>query len=500
MTTATRRRTPPEHPKDPRTGGDRRPRRGAAAFTWVLLGAAAVGCGATAAGPTEAAKPAGAAGTLSVETRSTASAAPSAASAVAPPEDVLAGALEPDFVESRRQLGLATAAYQKKDLPGFLASSIAAARAAPDSPRALYNLACAQALSGQAGSCAVTLGRLASKKVYFDIAADSDFEKIRDTSEYKSALERLSALKTPVVVSSPAFSLAEKDLVADGIAHDAASGAFFVSSVHRRKIVRVVSGKATDLVKEGEHGLYAVLGLTFDGPRRSLYAVSAAVPEMRGYRPEDKGKAGVFELDPRSGKLKRKVLLAEVDRAHNLNDLVVDSRGEVFLSDPEARVVFSLAPGAKALVPFVDSGLASPQGLALSADEKTLYVADYSRGIARVDRATKAIRYLSAPADGTLTGIDGLTMFEGDLIAVQNGVTPHRVVRLALDAGGAAVMSARILELGHPKHDEPTLGVVSGKDLYYIANSQWGRFEKGGAIWPLEKLHETWVLRLALSP
>lgn len=451
-----------------------------------------LGCGAPEHGG------AAAPGATSTAATTAAVAPPAGTEAAAPPAEAVSA---PDFAESRRRLGLAQAAYEKKDFAAFLEHTSAAARATPDSPRAIYNLACAQAIQGDAAGAAGTLRKLAAKRLYFDVAADADFAKIEDTPEFKAARDALEALKAPVGSSATAFTLAEKDLIPEGIAHEAASGAFFVSSVHRRKIVRVVSGKASDFVKEGEHGLYSVLGIALDEPRRSLYACSSAVPEMKGFREQDKGKAGLFEFEVGKGTLKRKVLLGEAGEEHNLNDLVVDSKGEVLVSDPGTSAVLSLAPGASALAVLVEPGrLASPQGLALSRDEKVVYVADYSRGIARVDRATREVAYLTAPPDATLTGIDGLRTYRGALIAVQNGVRPHRVMRLALTEDGAGVRSASILEMNHPQFDEPTLGVVAGEDFFYVANSQWGSFDKGGVIWPPDRLKEPVILRVRLEP
>lgn len=466
----------------------------------ATLLAALVGAGCGAPPPPDVATPEPAGGASSAGTAAVIP--PAAASASAAPSEPVGPAPAPDFAEYRKRLGLAQAAYEKKDFAGFLEHSSAASRAAPDSPRALYNLACAHALNGDVAGATGALDRLAAKRLYFDVAADSDFVRIKDSPAFAAARAKIDAVKAPVGGSATAFTLAQKDLIPEGIAHEAASGTFFVSSVHRRKIVRVApGGKVTDLVKEGEHGLYAVLGIALDEARRSLYACSTAVPEMKGYGEGDKGKAGLFELDLATGKVKRKVLLAEAGKEHNLNDLVIDSKGEVIVSDPGASAVLSLAPGASAFTVLVPAGrLASPQGLALSADEKTLYVADYSRGLARVDRATGDVTYLTAPPDATLTGIDGLRAYSGDLVAVQNGVRPHRVMRLALTPDGAAVRTATLLEMNNPIFNEPTLGVVVGQDFVYVANSQWGSFDKGGAIWPAEKLKEPVILRVRLSP
>jgi hypothetical protein len=52
--------------------------------------------------------------------------------------------------------------------------------------------------------------------------------------------------------------------------------------------------------------------------------------------------------------------------------------------------------------------------------------------------------------------------------------------------------------MNHAAFNEPTLGVVVGKELFYVANSQWGSFDKE-VIWPADKLKEPVILRLDLD-
>ena len=60
------------------------------------------------------------------------------------------------------------------------------------------------------------------------------------------------------------------------------------------------------------------------------------------------------------------------------------------------------------------------------------------------------------------------------------------------------MIGAEILEKNSPLLDEPTLGVVVGDDFYYIANPQWGSFDKDGKMFPPEKLQEPTVLKVRL--
>jgi len=77
-------------------------------------------------------------------------------------------------------------------------------------------------------------------------------------------------------------------------------------------------------------------------------------------------------------------------------------------------------------------------------------------------------------------------------------VTPHRVLRLHLSAAGDRIDGAEVLERAHPRYQEPTLGVVVGRDLYYVANSQYERFTQDGRVAQPDSLERPLVLRLRL--
>ena len=147
---------------------------------------------------------------------------------------------------------------------------------------------------------------------------------------------------------------------------------------------------------------------------------------------------------------------------------------------------------------FVAPGtFASPQGMVWHDDGKWLYVADYSLGMLRVNMQSRTTEWLPPPRDTCLLGLDALTRFGNKLIATQNGIKPQRVVEIALNSQGQ-VESVTPLEANHPRHHEPTLGVVVGNDYYYVANSQWDLFERGKAP-PLDRLSAPLILRLPLT-
>lgn len=93
---------------------------------------------------------------------------------------------------------------------------------------------------------------------------------------------------------------------------------------------------------------------------------------------------------------------------------------------------------------FIESPLLlSAQGLALTPDERSLFVADYARGILRVDLRRRSVTLVEA-ADGVLAlGIDGLYLHHGSLVGIQNGTVPHRVARFTLSSTGAGYCARR---------------------------------------------------------
>jgi sugar lactone lactonase YvrE len=375
----------------------------------------------------------------------------------------------------------ATSAYRAKDLAAFLKHSQALADLAPWSVRAQYNLACAHALIGEPAAAVRILERVAAQEVSFDLAGDDDLVSLREREDFAEVQRRMDALAVPVGQAQPAFSLAQKDLIPEGVAYDPKTGAFFVSSVRHRKIVRVgADGAATDFVAEGRDGLFSVLGLAADPERRALWAASQATPQMAGLRQEDAGRSFLAELDLDTGHLRRTVPAPE---GGHLADISVGADGTVFASDPDSGRVYVLDRDAKALRALVEKGpLRSAQAIAIGEDGRTLYVADYGRGVALVQVADGSVTWLTAPADTALTGIDGLVRAGNWLVGIQNGLTPHRVIGLRMDAAGRAVTESRTLLRGHRAFDEPTLGVAVGADFYFVANSQYGHFRRDGSL------------------
>lgn len=392
----------------------------------------------------------------------------------------------------------ANADYKAKDYAKFLENMKRASELRPNHARLLYNLADAYALENKADESLKILERLAAMDLFFDVGKDDDFKILFETRRFKQIQNAFAQNRKAINKSAKAFTINEKDLITEGIAFDAAAKRFFVGSIHKRKIISIdKDGKVSDFSLASD-GLWSVSGMRVDDKRKILWATTTAFPQMKDFQKADDGKSAVFKYDLKTGKLVKKYLLSNDTEKHALGDLTIAKNGDIYASDSVSPNIYRIDAKTDKLEIFLSSdNFSSLQGLAFTPDEKILFVADYSKGVFRIEMKNKKIVQIAPDANTNPIAIDGLYFDRGNLIAIQNGFNPHRIARLFLNKNFTAITKSETLEANHADFNEPTLGVMVGKDFYYIANSQWALTKEDGTLAD-DKLKEPVILRLKL--
>ena len=313
-----------------------------------------------------------------------------------------------------------------------------------------------------------------------------------DRTAYAQA--RDSAYALPVNRSAIAFVLPEKDLLAENVAHDPRSGAFFVGSTRHGKVVRRTrDGRVSDFIPTGRDGMWMVIGMKVDTARRALWVNSSAGGNYTGHREADAGKAGIFRYDLATGRLRARLIPTDTGR-HFFNDLVITPDGSVYATNMTAGAIYRVdRSGERLSVWLRPEKLTDPNGIALSGDGRTLYVAS-REGINAIDIASRRHTLLAVADSVDVVGIDGLYWMNGALVAIQGG-RRNRVQRFTLSGDGTRITAGHVVEANHPMFMNPTTGVVVGDELYYVANSQFDSFTADGRLFPPERLFETVILR-----
>jgi hypothetical protein len=282
--------------------------------------------------------------------------------------------------------------------------------------------------------------------------------------------------------------------------YDPRTGAYYLGSIRRRTAVRVDrDGTTHDLWPAESNRIGAVLGVRVDGARRRIWATTSGMKQMAGYAPGDSAIAALLRIDARTGRVERRWDLPAVPGGHVLGDLALGPRGEVWMSDSNEPVLYRLRPGADTLDRFRHPLFRSLQGMAPTRDGRFVYLADYSHGLLRVRVSDGSVIRLADAPGSTSLGCDGIVLYRGSIVAVQNGVAPARVVRFALSSAGDSIVSARVLDQQPALAPEPTIGTVVGDRFVYVANSQWEKHDDAGRPRAGARLTPTVLLAVPLK-
>ncbi|MEO8503960.1 MAG: hypothetical protein ABI609_08700 [Acidobacteriota bacterium] len=390
------------------------------------------------------------------------------------------------------------AAYERGDFAAYQRAFEALAKVAPEHPMVLARLASAYALNGKPAEAIGVLSRLADRGVWTEVSPTNDFKSLANVPEAAGLRLRLQSLRDQRVgLAEVAFRISDTKLVPEGVAFDARTGAFLISSQYERKIVRrSSSGEVRDLVGPAQDGLWMAMGIAADAAQRTLWVASVADESMQGVTAEDAGRTALFAFDLDSGRLKRK-LLPPPGTDSTFDDVALGAAGAVYVSDSASGTIFTATADARRLDVLIPPGqLGSPQGMALSADGQRLYVSDYGRGIFAIELRAGIVIRLRVPEGMALLGFDGLQRSGNCLVAVQNGLEPNKVLSLHLTSDGLGIDRTEVLEMNTPWLDEPTLGTVTPDGFVFVANSGDGKFRKAKGDFNVFKPSEPLLLRI----
>jgi len=268
----------------------------------------------------------------------------------------------------------------------------------------------------------------------------------------------LAAQPTAVVSIDPIHRLVE------GVATDGAT--IFVSSVLDRQIL--ACAKTCRTIATLPEGLHP-LGIAFDWGRKLVW-IAADCPEIEGIA---KCERGALIAINRSGKVRGRFAPAK-DSFHPGD--VFASQSGIFVSDSQNGRVWSLLPRRPGLQAVNRPGDGkSAQGTALTPSGLELIVADYAKGIGRIDLKTKATTWLPRQDGKPSVGIDGLVRCGSNYVGVYNGgAAPARAWLIRMRPGGIE----RTELVDSLTLTDPTQVAFDGTRLLLVSDSGWERIGK----------------------
>jgi len=352
----------------------------------------------------------------------------------------------------------------------------------PNNGDAKMQLAATYAVQGKKSETYDLLLRTQKQGYGYDLTNDKRFDKVADTEVWKYVVDNLKANLKPFGQGSVAFTLPKGDYLFESLAWDGKQQKFLVGSAREGKIYHVdKAGKLEAFIKpDANNGLWSVYAMAVDAEHDLLYVASTASVYFKGFKQEDYGRAGVFKFRLSTGQFVDKYILQADGQPRTLSSVVINKDGRIFTADGIRNEIYKLdTDGLKILLK--NPNLTSLRGLAASGDGKYLYFADYQLGLLGIDLNSGTGFDVKYNAEAlALGGIDGLYWYEGALVAIENGMSPKRVMRLTLSDDGHAIVKVMALDAGNAAFTLPTYGTVANDSLYFIANSQKNEYGQYG--------------------
>ena len=349
----------------------------------------------------------------------------------------------------------------------------------------MRQLVMAYAQTGQTPKAFNMMLRMQQQGLAADWDEVEEVESLRQYPLYPHLRDLMTSAGEPAGQATEVFAIDREYSMPEALAHDASTGRIFVGTV-RDGLILVREKGETGLrpfaTPDDTSGLRAVFDLLVDETRGHLWVATGTTRHFRDARPSDFGRTAILKLDLETGEKLGEFRVLPDGQQHMLGAMAQAQDGTIYAADSSAPLVYRLAPGDARPKPFLGTPrFTSLRGIALSQDGQRLYVADYDLGLFlfKLGEDNKGFA-LGIPETLNLGGIDGLYQWDGHLVAIQNGVTPQRVVRLKLDESGTRVSSLATVAKALPSFDNPTFGTLAGDDLLFLAASHWHRVGPDG--------------------
>ncbi|WP_036381273.1 SMP-30/gluconolactonase/LRE family protein [Muricauda sp. MAR_2010_75] len=263
----------------------------------------------------------------------------------------------------------------------------------------------------------------------------------------------------------------EKDLIPEGIAIDPVLQKVYLNSLKSAKIVRcnLDGSNPEEFLSSHQYGYLSGFGMTIKGD--TLYALGNGLSK-------ENNTSILLLLDIYLGELIQSYPLDNGNFVF-LNDIAVNSKGTVYITDSESSDIYTINPNTNQLeVFFSNNEVKHSNGIAISNNEQYLYLATYTSGIRVLDIANKKL--INQP--NAFKGIDGMKFYQNHLIGIVNAkrdLSQNGIFQFRLNEEGSEILSETKISEFEQSSDIPTTFAINRNHMYFVADSQLDNFDQG---------------------
>ncbi len=399
-------------------------------------------------------------------------------------------------------LNEAAHAYHHQDHEGWVEATTHLHKMRPYNQDFMVHLVQGHAQTGNLSKAFDIMLRMQQQGLSVDWDELEEVEPLRPHRLYSHLNDLMKEAGQPFGQGEVWSRLDENIVMPEAMALDSNSNRVFVGTVRDGQIlVSDDDGDSWNVFASPEtvNELQGVFDLAVDSDRGYLWVATGRVSHFQGEPREDGVHSSLLRLKLATGELDKEFPLSSGGARNMLGGLAVAADGTVFASDTMAPLIYRLGSDDDVLAPhFGHPNFTSLRGLALGTDDRLLYIADYELGIFVIDaKGSERAWKLAVPESLNEGGVDGLYYWDGHLVAIQNSITPQRVLRLELGDDGLGVVAVAPIVAALPEFDTPTFGVMDNEKLYLLAGSHWHHVNQQGE--PIASLPAVPILKLDVT-
>jgi len=357
-------------------------------------------------------------------------------------------------------------ALDARDPTGALDALTRAQSFIPDSPSIFLLKAQAYLAENRKAQAHAELVAYEKRGYVVDLKKNPDL-----AAAWDGELDTLQAANTATVGQMHVAAAVPGFLLGEGLA----------ASDDRLYLTGVRNGSVTAISADGAKPLMtfrpgvAAYGVGVHGG--NLWAATAASRQTKGYEAKANVHSKIVVINPANGA----VINSFADGKERTFGQILMGRDDLYAADTDHGEILRLNGYAGKFQVLVPEGyFDTPQAMAENEDASALIVSDFIAGLYRVDLLHGQLTHLKPPAGASLLGLSQLVRYGNDLIGIETGFKPNRVVRLHMAPDWSAVQGEDVLLRSDDLLAQPTGAVVDADHFVFVAKSQWSNLDDRG--------------------
>ncbi len=363
----------------------------------------------------------------------------------------------------------------------------------PFNPDFRFALAKSYALQDKKSEAYNDLIKLQKAGLSYPVGDKKGFENISSTNVFTYIEDGMLANAKSFGEGSKVFEVSDNysGMLFENLVYDSKAERFLLASVRAGEVYQYSEKEGFRKFINASNpatGPWGMIDIAIDSGADVLWTASATMPHYNGTTQANFGQSMISKFKLSTGELMNNFAMAKTAQPMLFSNLHVTKNQNLYFSNVFSNQVFKISKDSEQVEPvFSLTGLSTIKAITSNAEESVLYVSDFDQGIFLVNLNTKQTAPLIKSPDGFFAGFNDLFYDGGDLVAIQSGVEPARLMRFVLKQD-LFLQNAFPIEAANENFKALGNGTLVGDSIYYAANSQWAKLDGLGRLLP----EQTW--------